>query len=132
MAYKDKNGIYCRDVSKREIGKLIKKGRETFTSKSIGIRDKNGEIIYEGDIVKIKKQKQRYLAVVDFENRWKKFVGRVFGGNRGNNNVSLENPDIEVIGNIFETPQLLSKLLKEKNEDTGYSKKDRKSVKSRI
>lgn len=116
MAYKDNLGIYHRDASKKMIDKIIQKGRNRWTFMSTGLVDKHGNLIYEGDILKVKNQQKEFYAVVDFEPTWKKYIGRVFDGNRGNNNVSLcgINVEIEIIGNVYENPELLSKLNKEK------------------
>ena len=83
-----------------------------------GLHDKNGKEIYEGDIVKIKYRKGFKLGQAIYEE----FIARVMYGSEyasfiiGNCNPSIivhecENlgdyKDIEVIGNIYENPELL-------------------------
>jgi uncharacterized phage protein (TIGR01671 family) len=90
-----------------------------------GLKDKNGVEIYEGDIVELFENKNGGLEVV--------FINAYVGGwclssHDCENVVSLgarKRDDIEVIGNIYETPELLSQL------DEPKTKKGEKNEKSK-
>lgn len=82
-----------------------------------GLKDKNGKLIFEGDILSadrykyIDDGKQNYIGVVEFENgHWLEVSYLVNKNKKGiSHNIGeyLEIDDQEVIGNIFENKDLL-------------------------
>lgn len=76
-----------------------------------GLKDKNGREIYEGDIAtgELGANNQKYIGVCEFS---KKMGGFIFG-NKKTNSYSRSTVTvgrlkrIEVIGNIYENPELL-------------------------
>jgi uncharacterized phage protein (TIGR01671 family) len=78
-----------------------------------GLLDKNGKEIYEGDIVGAKPKKGEYktlICKIVFNEIYARFEAQQFWKNR-KEFISLSNEhgyyDYEVIGNIFENPELL-------------------------
>lgn len=69
-----------------------------------GLHDKNGKEIYEGDIVKIKYRDEDIGKVIYEHNG---FSIDVTNMNKNYGRVSFVDNFIEVIGNIYENPELL-------------------------
>lgn len=67
-----------------------------------GLKDKNGKLIYEGDIVKSIENK--FTAAVFWRGDWAAFCNNAFSGEC----VGPASPEtVEIIGNIYENPELL-------------------------
>ena len=76
-----------------------------------GLKDKNGKLIWENDIVK-DKNNNFYIAIWwndYYQYCWVciKSIIEIFVGSKRDLWVIVENSEIEIIGNIFDNPELL-------------------------
>lgn len=76
-----------------------------------GLKDKNGNEIYEGDVVDylgdIELVNRNVLRVIEYKNEEACYVARLPVGVDGEEAVYLNEHDFKVIGNIYENPELL-------------------------
>ena len=103
--------LYTTEVKDKE-GNVYTVKSQIILLQYTGLKDKNGKEIYEGDIVKIKKNKYEV-------GYWKGCFMFVLRGNNGNiQDAKNVNESIfldcesnfigEVIGNIYENPELIN------------------------
>lgn len=73
----------------------------------VGLRDKNGKLIFEGDILPVYEDGEEYLYKVIYEGDC--FMLAMLDSEQGSYPISRFNQDMrEVIGNIHDNPELLN------------------------
>lgn len=78
---------------------------QTQPMQYIGLKDKNGKEIYEGDVVRCKDYGEEPIGVIVY--RGDGFVIDWKSETDFNNSISVRLDTTEVIGNIYENPELL-------------------------
>lgn len=82
---------------------VIKIPKQVKIHFSTGLLDKNSVEIYEGDIFEDEDDSNKWEVV--FENC--EYFGKLIG-NDGERSLSIRTNEIEIIGNIYENPELLT------------------------
>jgi uncharacterized phage protein (TIGR01671 family) len=84
---------------------------EGYVQQFTGLLDKNGKEIYEGDIVFDEDGEFSKTCKIEWNNESASFIGISIDDDGG---FTMEEIDGEIIGNIYENPELLSLNLTEK------------------
>lgn len=82
-----------------QVGKFIRPIKDVILMQYTGLKDKNGKEIYEGDIVKAGNEQW----TIEYRPARFKFVGAY-----GRSLLIPEDTSMEVIGNIYENPELVA------------------------
>ena len=82
-------------------------GYNTNLMQYTGLKDKNGKEIYEGDITKYKDRMGTIVSVIKWIDREGRFYGERIGNFAQNSHMCWIAEHTEIIGNIYENPELL-------------------------
>lgn len=91
------------------IGHMFQLGDSVDLMQYTGLTDKNGKPIYEGDVVYVKQNiyAQKHLTVEWGYDRWE--FKEEFDNGDYYNGYAIHWEEVEVLGNIYENPDLLDK-----------------------
>ena len=89
-------------------------GTDVEIMQDTGLKDKNGKVIWEGDILHCEAAKKEARSIVFWSEDWARFRARIIGRKEGavDAYATLRNwkqQKVEVIGNVWEHPLLLTR-----------------------
>ena len=87
------------------VGKGVFDNDDYVIMQFTGLTDKNGVKIFEGDVVKVPTEWNSLIGVVEYNDYLASF--NAWLQNRKEGCFLITDEDIEVIGNIFENPELI-------------------------
>lgn len=79
--------------------RIIKEFNDAILMQCTGLKDKNGKLIYEFDVVKDENNALHYV-------KWVYDSWQLFPCTQNNYTIGIVDDEIEVIGNIYENPEL--------------------------
>ena len=103
---KEPDGLYIRDINENVMAYI---NDESTICQCTGLKDKNGKLIWENDVVRVCWQDNEAQCEEIAQVTWDKFGYYPWLDEYHCDGCDLFNEvlDIEVIGNIFDNPELL-------------------------
>lgn len=86
--------------------------RPPILMQSTGLKDKDGKLIYESDIIEWNDGECFYTAVIKWNSKLAMYETQKINGMESLNSLShiLQENDVKIICNIYENPELLNKI----------------------
>lgn len=92
---------YVADANHGKVGKIVIDGKNAILLQCTGLTDKNGKLIYEGDIVKPSDPEVKGLYVVKWNEKTYAFDFQKLNGFESQKFYYLYSDDVVIIGNTY-------------------------------